>query len=50
MKAESLFQVLRFGAVKDFGSTIGNDAALNLFHELEPGIRQMVKGHSEVRV
>ena len=30
----------------DFGSTIGNDAGLNLFHEFEPGIRQMVKGHT----
>jgi hypothetical protein len=29
----------------DFGSTIGNDAGINLFHEFEPGIRQMVKGH-----
>jgi hypothetical protein len=28
----------------DFGSTIGNDAGINLFHEFEPGIRQMVKG------
>jgi hypothetical protein len=41
----SLFR-LRFGAVKRFGSTIGNDAGLNLFHEFEPGIRQMVKGHT----
>lgn len=30
----------------DFGSMIGNDAGLNLFHEFEPGIRQMVKGHT----
>jgi hypothetical protein len=30
----------------DFGSTIGNDAGLNLFHEFEPGIRQMVKGYT----
>jgi hypothetical protein len=30
----------------DFGSTIGNDAGLNLFHEFEPGIRQMVKDHT----
>ena len=29
----------------DFGSTIGNDAGINLFHEFEPGIRQMVKSH-----
>jgi len=30
----------------DFGSTIGNDAGINLFHEFEPGIRQMVRGHT----
>ncbi len=30
----------------DFGSTIGNDAGINLFHEFEPGIEQMVKGHA----
>jgi hypothetical protein len=30
----------------DFGSTIGNDAGINLFHEFGPGIRQMVKGHT----
>jgi hypothetical protein len=30
----------------DFGSTIGNDAGLNLFHEFEPGIRQMVRNHT----
>jgi len=30
----------------DFGSTIGNDAGINLFHEFEPGIRQMVKDHT----
>jgi hypothetical protein len=30
----------------DFGSTIGNDAGINLFHEFGPGIRQMVKGHA----
>jgi hypothetical protein len=30
----------------DFGSTIGNDAGLSLFHEFEPGIRQMVKDHT----
>ena len=28
----------------DFGSTIGNDAGINLFHEFGPGLRQMVKG------
>jgi hypothetical protein len=30
----------------DFGSTIGNDAGMNLFHEFGPGIRQMVIGHA----
>jgi hypothetical protein len=29
----------------DFGSTIGNDAGLNVFHEFEPGILQLVKTH-----
>ncbi len=28
----------------DFGSTIGGDAGINVFHEFGPGIRQMVKG------
>ena len=32
--------------LNDFGSTIGNDAGLNLFHEFEPGIRQMVWDHT----
>jgi hypothetical protein len=29
----------------EFGSTIGGNAGVNVFHEFEPGIRQMVKGH-----
>jgi hypothetical protein len=29
-----------------FGSTIGGDAGINLFHEFGPGIRQMVKGRA----
>ena len=29
----------------DFGSTIGNDAGMKLFHEFEPGILQLVKTH-----
>ena len=29
----------------DFGSTIGGNAGINVFHEFEPGIRQIVKGH-----
>jgi hypothetical protein len=28
----------------NFGSTIGSDAGINVFHEFEPGIRQIVKG------
>ena len=32
----------------NFGSTIGSDAGMNLFHEFEPGMRQMVKGHARV--
>ncbi len=30
----------------DFGSTIGNDAGVNLFHEFGPGLHQIVKGHT----
>jgi hypothetical protein len=33
------------GTFKTFGSTIGSDAGVNLFHEFGPDIRQMVKGH-----
>ena len=29
----------------DFGSTVGSDAGMNVFHELEPGILQLVKNH-----
>lgn len=32
--------------LNDFGSTIGNGAGLNLYHEFGPGIRQMIKGHT----
>ncbi len=28
----------------DFGSTIGSDAGMNVYHEFGPGIQQMVKG------
>jgi len=28
----------------NFGSTIGGDAGINVFHEFRPGIRQMLKG------
>ena len=34
------------GSFNNFGSTIGSDAGLNLFHEFRPGIMQMVKGHT----
>jgi hypothetical protein len=29
-----------------FGSTVGGDAGINVFHEFEPGIRQIIKGHT----
>jgi len=29
----------------DFGSTVGNDAGMNLWHEFGPAVRQMVTGH-----
>ena len=31
---------------KTFGTTIGSDAGINLLHEFEPNIRQIVKGRS----
>jgi hypothetical protein len=30
----------------DLGSTIGNDAGMNLFHEFRPGIQQLMKSHA----
>jgi hypothetical protein len=30
----------------DFGSRIGNDAGMNLFHEFEPGLQQLMKSHT----
>lgn len=30
----------------DFGSTIGNDAGMNLLHELRPGLEQLIKSHT----
>ena len=30
----------------NFGTTIGSDAGINILHEFEPGIRQMVKTHA----
>jgi hypothetical protein len=32
--------------VSDFGSTVGNDAGMNLFHEFEPGLRALAKNHT----
>ena len=31
--------------VSAFGSTVGNDAGINLLHEFAPGIKQVVKNH-----
>ncbi len=31
--------------LSNFGSTVGNDAGMNLLHEFAPGIRQKVAGH-----
>lgn len=30
----------------NFGSTVGNDAGLNLWHEFGPGIQQLMKSHT----
>jgi len=30
----------------DFGSTLGNDAGMNVFHEFWPAIRQRLQGHT----
>jgi len=30
----------------DFGSTVGNDAGMNLLHEFGPGLQQMMKSHA----
>jgi hypothetical protein len=30
----------------DFGSTVGNDAGMNLLHEFGPGVRQLMKSHA----
>jgi len=30
----------------DFGSTIGNDAGMNLLHEFKPGLQQLMKSHA----
>lgn len=31
--------------ITDFGSTVGSDAGMSVFHEFEPGILQLVKSH-----
>jgi hypothetical protein len=30
----------------DFGSTVGNDAGMNLLHEFRPGLQQLMKAHA----
>jgi hypothetical protein len=30
----------------DFGSTVGNDAGMNVFHQFEPQLRQIAKSHA----
>ena len=30
----------------DFGSTVGNEAGMNLWHEFRPGIEQLMKSHA----
>jgi hypothetical protein len=30
----------------NFGSSVGSDAGINVFHEFEPGMRQVVKSHT----
>jgi hypothetical protein len=34
------------GPFSDFGSTIGNDAGVNVLHEFEPGIEKLLKNHA----
>jgi hypothetical protein len=34
------------GSVSDFGSTVGNDAGMNVWHEFQPGIEQLMKNHA----
>ena len=37
----------RFGEpFSDFGSTIGNDVGMNVLHEFQPGIQQLLKNHT----
>jgi hypothetical protein len=30
----------------DFGSTVGNDSGMNLWHEFGPDIQQLMKSHA----
>ncbi len=32
--------------LSDFGSTVGNDAGMNLWHEFGPGIERLAKNHT----
>ena len=34
------------GPVSDLGSTMGNDAGMNLLHEFQPGIEHLMKTHT----
>jgi hypothetical protein len=34
------------GPFSDFGSTVGNDAGMNLWREFRPGIQQLMKSHT----
>jgi hypothetical protein len=34
------------GPFSDFGSTVGNDAGMNLLHEFGPGIQHLAKSHA----
>ncbi len=34
--------------IGDFGSTVGNDAGMNLLHEFGPGLKQAVTGHMPI--
>ena len=40
----SLSNAIYSETFNNFGSTIGGDAGINVFHEFKPGIRQMLKG------
>jgi hypothetical protein len=45
-KAERPYWLRSAGVpIGDFGSTVGNDAGMNLLHEFGPGLKQAVTGH-----